>query len=65
MLDSYMSAAAGEEADGAPSSSTDSSARMPTRIEDVDKFMQQLAAAASGGAPLPLDEPQSGAPKPD
>ena len=30
-------------------------ARMPTKVEDVDKFMQDLAAAASGRR-LPDDD---------
>lgn len=43
------------------SADADSPARMPTRVEDVDKFMEQLAAAASGGR-LPDDQELEGAP---
>ena len=54
MLDSYMSSAAGDADDAEP----DAALAMPTRPEDVDKFMEDLAAAAAGlGKPPREDEP--------
>jgi len=48
MLESYMaSAGMAEEA------ATGSAAPLPTRAEDVDKFMSDLAAAAAGEVELP------------
>ena len=39
-------------------------APMPTRAEDVDRFMQELAAAAGGDAALPPSaEPADGPPR--
>jgi len=46
MLETYLQMQA--DASGAEASAT-SEAAMPTRAEDVDKFMKELAVAATGG----------------
>lgn len=52
MLESYMaSAGIGEGAAGS------ADAPLPSRAEDVDKFMSDLAAAAAGEMP-PANEPK-------
>ena len=54
MLETYLQMqAAGGEAE--LSSTADAELEMPTRAEDVDKFMRELAEAAAGGMP-PVDE---------
>ena len=45
MLESYMATMA-DDGDAA------SAAPMPTKVEDVDKFMAELAAAAGSGSPV-------------
>ena len=59
MLETYLqmqAQGAGNEASGA-----DADVEMPTRAEDVDRFMAELAAAAAGGLP-PADEGADGKP---
>ena len=45
MLESYMATMA-DDGDAA------SAPPMPTKVEDVDKFMAELAAAAGSGSPV-------------
>ncbi len=56
MLETYlqMQAEAGGAAAATPEGSTE--LPMPTRPEDVDKFMQELAAAAGGGTAAGEDD---------
>jgi len=57
MLESYMAGVGGEAAAGGEAGE-ESPAPMPTKVEDVDKFMQDLAAAAQGRRP-PDDEAEA------
>ena len=55
MLETYLQMQAqGGEAEAA---SAPDELPMPTRAEDVDKFMRELAEAAAGGTLPPADEP--------
>ena len=59
MLETYMASGGGGA--GVPNDAGGADdAPMPTRVEDVDKFMRELAAAAAGEQPPPETE----APKP-
>lgn len=58
MLESYMASAGMAEA-----AAGSASAPLPTRAEDVDKFMSDLAAAAAGEV-TPVKEPGQPATKP-
>ena len=49
MLESYM-ASMGDALEGGGGAAE--AAPMPTKVEDVDKFMAELAAAAGSGSPV-------------
>jgi len=60
MLETYMQSIEYAAERGAAEGEDDGE-QLPSRAEDVDKFMQELAAAASGGGKIPpVAEPPSG-----
>ena len=63
MLETYLQMQAESGIISAESSAADADAPMPTRAEDVDKFMAELAAAAAGDAAASLAPAEDSGPQ--
>mmetsp|Transcript_28904 Transcript_28904/g.74267 ORF Transcript_28904/g.74267 Transcript_28904/m.74267 type:complete len:104 (-) Transcript_28904:386-697(-) len=62
MLETYLSMQAEAGSASAGATEPDADLEMPTRAEDVDKFMAELAAAAAGGPGAGLAPADEGPP---